>query len=413
VLGRIFGLERGDLRPLAGLGAVHALVGGALAVAEASVAASFLTHASAEELPGALAARAIVMPLVSAVYERLAAHRSPRAAMVAVAAIAAAASLGTHALLAGGETPAIAGYVLNDTIASLVQTHWGVYMLHHLHGDAARRSVSILYALARVGGALGAGALAIVAPEAARDGVYLAVGLYAAVALAARLPARPAAASDATPGVSATAPVTAPRAGSGLALLFSHPLVRAIAVSTLAMGAVRFALRYQSQAELDALPERDLARLLALFATGANAAGALLAALGVGRLLRRWGVAPANSLYAIVTFAAQGALLLAGGLAPALGARFTDGELKHALKTPVSALLYEPLAPADRTRARAVVLGLVSPLGQLAVSLGLVALVHAAPEHVGAIGLGACVVFVLATFVANGAYLRASRSPGP
>jgi hypothetical protein len=187
-------------------------------------------------------------------------------------------------------------------------------------------------------------------------------------------------------------------------------LLVAVGASTAVMVAVRFALRFQQQAILDGIPERELARILSFYSFGANALAVLVQLLVSGRLLARFGLARVNLAYALATSAVQALLFARGGVEVALLARFTDEELKDAVKTPVSTLFYEAFPPEARARARSLILGVVSPIAQVAVALALEALrPHEGHGAFLLLGAVSCALFVAASFAANTAYARAAR----
>ncbi len=407
---RALGLGGGELGPLLRLAAVHAALGGGIAAGDATVQSVFLARAGVEVLPAVLLVRALLLPLLALAYASLSRGRSARAVLATLAALAAAAALGERALMPLGWAGAAAAYVAHEIVAGLLTVHWGVYLLASVDGERALRGVSLVYAGARLGGALaGAVLVALVGAGGAPAGMYVVATCFALVApLALRFGRRrggslelPAEALDDDVGRPS---MPGPRR-SGLALFRASPLLGALVASTVAMVLVRYVLRYQQQAMLDPLGEEELARLLGTYAVGANMAGAVLSLVVMTRLLPRLGLTRANGLYAIVTGAAQLLLLFVPGVPAALFARFADDELKHTLKTPVSSLFYEAFSPPDRPGARAVVLGLASPVSQAAGAVLLAGVVAGgALGAIGAAGVGLCLVFGFATAAQNRRY---------
>lgn len=401
----MLGLREGELRHVAQLALVYGGIGGATAVADALVQAAFLARAGADALPWVLGLRAIVSPLLAWGYSRVARDRSSRGVLATLCVLASATSVGARYAIEVGAHGAIAAYAAHEIITGLLTLHWGVYLLDHLERGRARRGVGPIYAAARGTAALGGIAVALLVPTfSVEQGLWIAAGAFALIAPCAFVPDR---APD-TPeqgSVRPPAPRTVPFR-RGWELLRSSRLLVAIAVATVVMVLVRITLRYGHQAVLDAYPEEVLAPLLGWYVAGANVVSVVVQLGVTSRLLERLGVGTTNVIYACATLVTQVMLLLVreGSLVVAFGARFAEGELKHALKTPVSPLFYEGFWGADRVRARAFVLGVVSPIAQVGAALALAALV-AAPEGTAAlVGTIAAVVYVAASVVQGRAH---------
>jgi len=420
VLSRITGLSRSELRPVLRLGLVYATIGGAVAVGDATVQAVFVARAGADRLPEVLFARAVISPFLAFLYARIARPRAPRPVLSALLVLAMVGALAGRYLIDEGEHGALAAYVIHEVLASLVTVHWGVYLLHHLRGDHALRGTPVVYAAARGGAALAGAALApIVTFAGAPIGLYAVAILFALAALFAILGRKPASETEAPTGVvdelseadeDAPRPSQRPERKRGFALVVVSPLLVALSLSTAAMVFVRFSLRYQQQSLLEGVEEHELAALLAIYTAVANTLGAAFQLGLLGRVLSSLGLTKTNLFYAFATVGAQVVLLFVPGVPAALGARFADSELKHAIKTPLSSLFYEAFAPSDRGAARAFVLGLVSPAAQVVGAVGLAAAIAGAEVSiVGWVGLGACTLFGLTTLAQNRAYDRTIR----
>ncbi len=432
LLSKITGLSREELGPVLRLAAVYATVGGAVAAGDATVQAVFVARAGADRLPEVLFARALISPALAFLYARFARPREPKRVLSVLLLIAAGGALAGRVLITQGDLGALAAYVIQEVLASLVTVHWGVYLLHQLRGTHALRGTPAVYAAARLGAALAGAALApLVSFAGAPVGLYVTMALFTfAALLSVTVVGRPIGetsgdderaegeeSSNASslnsippPDEEDAAPSIPPERRRGLAMLLSSPLLLALALSTAAMVFVRFALRYQQQALLEGAPEHELAALLALYTTGANVISAAIQLGLLGRVLEKLGLTKTNLFYAVATLGAQVAIFLSPGIGAALGARFADSELKHAIKTPLSSLFYEAFPPGDRGAARAVVLGLVSPGAQVLGAVGLAAAVHGASlQTVGWVGVVACLLFALATVAQNRGYDRAQR----
>jgi hypothetical protein len=431
VLSKITGLSKEELGPVLRLALVFATIGGAVAVGDATVQAVFVARVGADRLPEVLFARAVISPALAFLYARFARPREPRSVLSVLLIIAATGALTGRLLITHGDHGALAAYVVHEVLASLVTVHWGVYLLHVLRGAHALKGTPSVYAAARLGAALAGAALApLVAFAGAPVGLYVTAALFGAAAAFSVVVARRVIATDddadapqdeersapttipPTDDEDAPPPSIPPERRRGFALLFSSPLLLALSLSTAAMVFVRFSLRYQQQSLLEGVEEHQLAALLAVYTTGANVVGAAIQLGLLGRVLERLGLTKTNLFYAVATLAAQVAIFVAPGIGAALGARFADSELKHAIKTPLSSLFYEAFPAKDRGAARAFVLGLVSPAAQVLGAVGLAAAIAGADvETVGFVGLFACLFFALATLAQNRGYDRARPLP--
>jgi hypothetical protein len=430
VLSKITGLSREELGPVLRLAAVFATIGGAVAVGDATVQAVFVARVGADRLPEVLFARAVISPALAFLYARFARSRGPRAVLSVLLLVAAAGAISGRILITHGDHGALAAYVVHEVLASLVTVHWGVYLLHVLRGTHALKGAPTVYAAARLGAALaGAGLAPLVSFAGAPVGLYVTAALFTTAAFLSIVVTKPVDATDEdeeehdegriapttippTDDEDAPPPSIPPDRRRGFALLFSSPLLLALSLSTAAMVFVRFSLRYQQQSLLEGVEEHELAALLAIYTTGANVVGAAIQLGLLGRVLDKLGLTKTNLFYAVATLFAQAAIFVAPSIGTALGARFADSELKHAIKTPLSSLFYEAFAPADRGAARAFVLGLVSPAAQVLGAVGLAAAIAGASlVTVGYVGLCACGFFALATLAQNRGYHRARRLP--
>ena len=415
MISRLLGLEESELSPVLRLGAVHAMMGGAMAAGDATVQALFLSRAGADQLPKVLLVRALVSPILAWLYTRMlrptalggaeAAPPDGRRVLAAMALVVAAVIASAPFALRLGPAGALGVYAVQEVLSGLLTIHWGVYLLEHLAADRARRGVATVYAASRAGAALAGALLApVVMLVGAASALWFVAFLYAAIAPLAFLPkhdlARPSLPPERIP-----AEELAPSRPSRPSV-DARALAAALVAATAAMVLLRYTLRYQQQSVLDDLSEDPLARLLGLYAFGANLLGIVLQIVVTGRLLDRFGVARANLAYASAAVVAQGSLALFGGVGAALLARFADGELKHALKTPVSPLFYEAFPKAQRAAARALVLGLASPVAQVLAALLLHALVVVGSTAALVTGAVASALYLGATVWQNRAYVQ-------
>jgi hypothetical protein len=96
------------------------------------------------------------------------------------------------------------------------------------------------------------------------------------------------------------------------------------------------------------------------------------------------------------------------GLWTSAAGRFADQDLKSAIKTPLSAIFYEPLAEKDRADGRALILGIISPVSALLSSLMLVTVAALKLDAwiVAAAGGALSLVFVALSWLQGLAYRR-------
>jgi len=409
----LLGLEPQDVRPVLALGLVHAAIGAAVAAGDATVQASFVARAGSERLFLVLACNAVLSPALAFAFARVVGRRGSRATIGAACAFAILTSVGGLAVLGIADARpgwAVAAYVAHEVASTIVTIHWGVFLLSHLGGSSAMRGVPAVYAASRAGAALAGLAIGpLVGLAGTAAGLGLAGGCFAVAALLALGTRRGERTSlDSVPPGGSEEPRRA--AVSAWRLMARSPLLRAIAVATAAMILTRVLLRFQQQSVLESHGERSLAGMLGLYTAAANAVGVALQLGLVGRLLARVGLTRANLLYASATVLAQVALFFAAALPAALGARFVDGELKDAIKTPLSSLFYEAFPRAERPEARAAILGVVSPTANLAGAAALALLAGLSwPWASTAAGGAICALFVLATVLQNRRYEAAIR----
>ena len=225
-----------------------------------------------------------------------------------------------------------------------------------------------------------------------------------ALAVGAGLALAAAAAAFGTPGEAPEAPPV----WQGIRRALGSPLVRAIAASTAIMVLVRESLRATSLALAAASTDGTATALQAFwgrYGVIGNAVALVLAVFVTPRLIRALGLAPLNLGYALATTASAALALVAPGAAAAMAQRFTQAELKDAIKTPLSALFYAGEPAEGRAPARAVVFAIAIPCATAATS-GLLAI--AGPHGMPWLAAGAAATFVVASAVQNRVYATAT-----
>ncbi len=409
-MAKALGLEGVALGPVVRLSVVFAAVGASTAVADTLVQAAFMARAGADALPWVLIVRSVLSPILAFLYTRYARARPSASVLATVAVLNACVALFARFAIETGAGGAIAAYAAHEVASSVLTMHWGIYLLDHLGGAQARRSVAVIYAASRGGAALAGIGLGLSSAYVdAESGLFVASGLFLLIAPLSFYPARrkhhDPLELDPTEPEEGTA--DADERKRGWQLLRRSPLLVWLCAATLVMVVVRITLRYGQQSILQAYDEATLAGLLGWYTAAANGLGIALQLLLTSRLLRSFGVGTTNLLYAVSTLVAHLAFaVLPGSVGVALAARFTETELKHALKTPVSPLFYGGFWGPDRVRARAFVLGVVSPASQLLGALVLGALVLG-DTALHTFGIVSAVLYVGACWAQGKAYERA------
>ncbi len=382
--------------------------------AEMTSLSLFLGHLGVTKLPYTFLLVALVDIPLAALFLRLA-SAVPNRVILAVLALVMAALAGCGRLLMDVDLGAglFLAYTSVTVITTFVMIQWGVVLLDYFTVEESRRAFPLIFAGAHMGGLLsGLAVRQLAGPLGTRDLVFYLPAASAALAVilvvaAGRIEEGRAWRQGESPGDQG------PVSMGGLAnlgLLGSSPLLASIAFSTAAMVLLRLFLRYSSGAGFEEAFEDpdELARFIGTYTVVASVVGIGLQVLAAPPLLRRMGVGPMNVVYAVLTGLAFCACALLPGLYSAAAARFTDQDLKNAIKTPLSAMFYEAMDEKRRGVARAIILGVVSPVSSLVSSLLLVAIAWARLSHmaVALAGASLSVLFVAASWLQARAYRR-------
>ncbi|MBI2895969.1 MAG: hypothetical protein HYY06_20595 [Deltaproteobacteria bacterium] len=401
-------LEPADRRPALLLAWLMVVISAATKLGDGVVQALFLERVGADWLGSLFVLNSILDFFAGALYLRLARGAAHGSFFRAVLATAAVATVTMRAVAATAHPAAFfAIYAVHGALSMIITLHWGIYLLDFFPQSRTARVFPVVYAGARIGGVLGGASLAALASSTGLADLLFAVALLqlAAAVFAHALSGRAPVVRSANSGKGLAGEVRA-----GLATARASPLLRAMAAATAMMVLVRLTLRYLSGDALStSMGEAELAGFLGRYLVIANAAGFLLQILVMPRLIARIGVSGANVAYAALSLFAFGSMAISYGVWTAAAARLVDSELKDSMKTPLSALFYGALDPADRARGRAFILGLVIPLASVAGGVGIQAASDLAPRLVVAIGLALAVLFVLASWHQNSGYRAALR----
>ncbi len=380
--------------------------------AEGTSLSLFLDQLGAKQLPLTFLAVSLVdIPLAFA-YMALARRFDRRWLLAALGAALVTAMV--VARIAGSFDPTVgffAAYLASSSLGTFLVIHWGVLLLDTFTVEESRRAFPLVYAGGHVGSFAAGASMQLAGPWTAWD-LLIAVPGFAllgvvvlmtalgkqreGMALRERIP---------RPGAAA-----APSAYKNLGLLSRSPLLRIIAASTAIMMLLRLCLRFLYGHELQAAfasPE-SLTRFLGMYTMVASAVGLSVQLLATPRLLQLFGVGKVNVAYAGAMLLSFVGLLGTPGLLAATVARFTDLELKGAIKTPMSTMFYDALGRDERADARAVILGIVSPLSSIGSSLALVAFsqLQTSSTFLAQFAVAGAVLYVVLSMLQARAYRR-------
>lgn len=331
---------------------------------EALILARFVEQIGAAALPLALALRAVVDAVGSIAAERALSksHSGQR--------ISAALCLGLILCCALVLVPSwyygIYGvFVLSSLVARQRSIDFGVLTLEAIPRGKREGALPTIYAAGRVGSLLSGGLLLV-----AGSSTLAAIGALLAFAFALRWAGQfsPGGAPDAAAPESHVGEERGPRS-----------MLLALLVGALALAVGRVALVTQSGGILAAaFDEQRLVRVLGAYSVVAALLGLGLQLTFVRGLLARGKLPWVNGSWGLgyllgqlglgLTHAAGSGL---GVVGVALGARLMDGELRSALRGPITNLLYEAMPRQDRRSARTWVIGVAVPLGGLVAGLAL------------------------------------------
>ncbi len=360
-----------------------------------------LTRGGVDMLPATFAARGLFVLLASAAYVPLAGHIDARRMLALINGLIALFLLGAYALLQSGLSlsyPAL--YVLTETSETIFKIHFGVVLLACLPADEILSRLPLVYSGARAGAVVGGLALTF-ARHVGLTHLILGTIILQIIATAFSF--------GGLPHLSPPPPKEeeSPRSWRDLfretRTSSSSLLFVTIALATTLLVATRHALRYFYSARVAAaFGELDLATAAGLFFAIASLIAGLIQALVTPRLLTGVGLTTLNLAYATSIPFTFVLTWVAPPLVGAALARLIESEIKMAIKTPVSNLLYGGLPTSQRPAARAFILGAVVPLATGAASLAL----GLAPLGTRAWGLVAGLVLVGITIAQNRVYRR-------
>lgn len=392
---------------------LYSLVVLMLRSAEGASLSLFLEHMGVEKLPYTFLAISLVDLPLAFVYMKLS-PRIPNRTLMAGLALLLIVCLGSARLLAGINQGAglFMAYMAATIINTFMVIQWGVVLLDFFTVEESRRAFPLIYAGSHLGGFFAGLLLRNLALPLGSENLLLLVPGAAALAVAvlAALTGKLREGRAWRQGEAARRTILPLSVFRKLGLLKASTLLRAIAAATAVMVLLRLALRYCYGAGFaDAFPSPDdLTRFIGTYTMIASVAGIVLQVLATPALLRRLGVPLMNVVYSFAILASFLFSWISPGLAASIAGRFTDMDLKSAIKTPLSAIFYEAMGERRRSDARALILGVVSPLSSLASSLVLIAVAEGgiSPYWIATAGSLVAVAFLVLAWLQGRAYRR-------
>lgn len=185
-----------------------------------------------------------------------------------------------------------------------------------------------------------------------------------------------------------------PALGGSLGLLSNDGYLLRVAAlvvtSTLAVLTLDYLFKTMAAARF---PKAELGPFFARYYGALNTAALAVQLLVAGRILRRFGVATALAVLPLCLAAgAAGLLMMGGSFAALLLTKGADGALRHSLHRVSSELMYLPLSPSLRDRAKPLV---ESVLGRSAQAVGAGLLLVLASFDLSSVGTLSAIVIVL------------------
>jgi len=385
--------------------------------AEAASLSLFLEHMGFEKLPYMFLAISLVDLPLAFLYLRLS-RAVPNRVLLSALAVLLIACLGAARMLAGVHMGAglFCAYMSAIVLNTFIVIQWGVVLLDFFTVEESRRAFPLIYTGAHLGGFAAGLLLRHLAIPLGTENLLLVVPGGAAViaAVLTILSGRLSEGRGWRQGESTRSPLPGLAAFGKIRLLGASPLLRAIAAATAVMVLLRLAMRYCYGAGFEeAFPASDdMTRFIGTYTIIASIAGIGMQVLVTPRLIAHLGVGAANVAYAVAVGATLLGLAIFPGLPSSIAGRCTDLDLKSAIKTPLSAMFYEALGEKHRADARALILGVISPLASLASSLVLVAVTVGgiSPAWIAAAGCALSAAFVVLSHLQGRAYRRALAS---
>jgi AAA family ATP:ADP antiporter len=368
-LGRLVDVRNGEWRPALVAFGVLLLTSGAYAVLETARDALLVTYLPQHDFGVAYIAVAVFALPVAGILTALGQHLDPRRVLLAVLAVSASASVVWYGLpVTRGSV--VAFYVFVGLVASSVYPQFWLLMGGSLTVGQSRRLFGPIGSAGVVGGALGASAAAaLVSWVTIRSLPLIAATLLAAAAVIALsiAPPPPKLRAAEQPKVKLVT----------LARTFSaEPFLMRVGILVVLTTATALAIDYFFKWTVArSLPHAARGVFVARYYAVVNGA-ALVVQLFLGSaLVRRLGVGMALEVTPLLSVVGGSAVLIGGAaIAPVLVLKGVDSSLRSSLNRLTTELVYLPVSPAGRARAKPFVDGALVRIAQ-AVTAGILLLI--------------------------------------
>ncbi|MEE8409635.1 MAG: MFS transporter [Myxococcota bacterium] len=380
------------------------------AMLETARDALFLAKLPASQLPWAYLALTGLVIVVAKANQGVLKRFNRRRLVSVTLVVAAAASIGFWALATTGSVIVYyALYVWTGLVATILIVQFWLVMSDMFNVAQAKR----VYALIGVGATLGATAgsllagvlLMVLAPH------YLLLIAALVFLVTAIGPLRLASAEE-PPHQRRAAPNPKEVRAMNAHVMRREPylqrLLWVVVVSAITVTAVDFLFK---SVVADSVPKSELGPFFAAFYAAINGVSLVVQILVAPWLLRRIGVNRALFLLPVLLVPGAAAVVLVGGLLPAMLVRGFDGSLRHSINRTSFELLYMPLSSDVRARWKGFIDGVGQRAGQAAASLAILGALAlgATLEHFGWAVMGLSVLWLLGLIGLKQHYVRLFR----
>lgn len=407
-LSRLLMLRNGEGRVVLFLAIVAALAGFGLSVGRASSDALFFKIYGVDHLPLMYVLIALLLVPLSLGYaafvDRLTPHRMFIHMLLGFGALVGISWLGMR--FAGGSSGIALYFIAYGVISELLLTHFELYVASFFDAQQAKRLVPSVAAVSRLGATLGGVFLGVVGSGMATQHAALIWTLCLAAVLgmvAWRHRGEPA--RCLIKRGRASTPVLMVREG----LMFAHqsPLMRVTAlgmfllvlllsVQEFLVGKI-FVQHYQD--------ERQLAAFFGWFSAILNGSVLVIQLFLSGRMIRRLGLKTMNMVFPLSTLLSFGLMTISAGYLAAVMGRINTSGMLPGIRNTVAGLFFQALPGYMQGRARALITGLVLPLGLVGAALFLWLVPKGAPlEWVAGGGFVLALVLFWVKLKKNDAY---------
>lgn len=383
----LFRLEPGE-GVRAGLMLVYsiAVIGGVVITGQLVSRALFLGSLDASDIPYTFILPPVALMLATGLYARIAPHFRRDHLIVGTCAVMLAFVIGFRLLLttSGGHSfgALCALFVAFDVIGDLAALQFWIFAGDIFNPREARRLFGLIAGGSTIANLIfGLGLSASSNLVGTENLIFvMAIGLVVCAACAGSLGRRHRHELAEMAAEGRRAPPVADRgwrALAGLRDVLDLPLIVTMGGIVALVAAVSSIADYQLSLALDATygtDEQGILAFLGQFRFWAGLGAGLLQFFLAGRLMERFGVTPALLMLPLAMALGSGGILLTGGILWAAAVpRACDVVLKYTVNDASLNLLYLPVGPRLRARAKAVLDGIVRP--PLVTALGIIFLI--------------------------------------